>query len=126
MSLGSRPGSVTMLLSPETVQRLAQPPRSTDPALKLLAAPCRHHALYPYRTRALPLTAIDCTRGRLRRRLDQPLDALTQQAAVSGADPQHLCAVFNITPETGLRYTRFFHPDPTDSDDTSGCTMETS
>ncbi|WAU82661.1 hypothetical protein O1Q96_24810 [Streptomyces sp. Qhu-G9] len=31
-----------------------------------------------------------------------------------------------ITPETGLRYTRFFHPDPTDSDDVSGCNMETS
>lgn len=26
--------------------------------------------------------------------------------------PQHLCAVFNITPDTGLRYTRTFHPDP--------------
>ncbi|MFI7290798.1 hypothetical protein ACIBRY_29760 [Streptomyces anulatus] len=45
---------------------------------------------------------------------------------VTGADPQHLCAVFNITPETGLRYTRFFHPDPTDSDDASGRNVETS
>lgn len=34
------------------------------------------------------------------------------EAAVTGADPQHLCAVFNITPDTGLRYTRILHPDP--------------
>lgn len=53
-------------------------------------------------------------------------DRILEEAAVTGADPQHLCAVFNITPETGLRYTRFFHPDPTDSDDVSGCDMETS
>ncbi|SEG80928.1 hypothetical protein SAMN05216223_112127 [Actinacidiphila yanglinensis] len=53
-------------------------------------------------------------------------DRILEEAAVTGGDPQHLCAVFNITPETGLHYTRFFHPDPTDSDEVSGCTMETS
>ncbi|WUH90502.1 hypothetical protein OG900_10630 [Streptomyces sp. NBC_00433] len=53
-------------------------------------------------------------------------DGILEEAAVTGADPQHRCAVFNITPETGLRYTRFFHPDLTDSDDVSGCNMETS
>jgi hypothetical protein len=39
-------------------------------------------------------------------------DRILEEAAVTGADPQHLCAVFNITPDTGLRYTRTFHPDP--------------
>ncbi|MEK8141910.1 hypothetical protein NKH18_02375 [Streptomyces sp. M10(2022)] len=39
-------------------------------------------------------------------------DRILEEAAVTGADPQHLCAVFNITPETGLRYTRFFTPTP--------------
>lgn len=53
-------------------------------------------------------------------------DRILEEAAVTGADPEHLCAVFNITPETGLRYIRFFQPDPTDSDDVSGCDMETS
>ncbi|MFE9492507.1 hypothetical protein ACFYNF_39935 [Streptomyces sp. NPDC006641] len=156
--------------------------RQWHPALKLLIALVGVHALYPHQARALPLNAIDFTRGRLTLGdLDHPLDAFTQQAAVdyihlrhqrwphtlnphlfissqtahtrapvttgwmqpllrglpvtaqqlrenrileeaavTGADPQHLCAVFNITPETGLRYTRFFHPDPTDSDDMYG------
>jgi hypothetical protein len=53
-------------------------------------------------------------------------DRILEEAAVTSADPQHLCAVFHITPETGLCCTRFFHPDPTDSDDVSGCTMEMS
>ncbi|SHN25973.1 hypothetical protein [Actinacidiphila paucisporea] len=53
-------------------------------------------------------------------------DRILEEAAVTGADPPHLCAVFNITSETGLHYTRFFHPDPTDSDEVSGCNMETS
>ncbi len=39
-------------------------------------------------------------------------DRFLEEAAVTGADPQHLCAVFNITPDTGLRYTRTFHPGP--------------
>ncbi|MEX0172007.1 hypothetical protein [Streptomyces sp. LMG1-1-1.1] len=39
-------------------------------------------------------------------------DRILEEAAVTGADPQHLCAVFNITPDIGLRYTRTFHPDP--------------
>ncbi|MFI1067004.1 hypothetical protein [Streptomyces spororaveus] len=39
-------------------------------------------------------------------------DRILEEAAVTDADPQHLCAVFNITPDTGLRYTRTFHPDP--------------
>ncbi|MET9695262.1 hypothetical protein ABZY81_44085 [Streptomyces sp. NPDC006514] len=39
-------------------------------------------------------------------------DRILEEAAVTGADPQHRCAVFNITPDTGLRYTRTFHPDP--------------
>ncbi len=187
VSLGSRPSSVPMPLSPETIQRLTAA-AETNPALKLLIALVGIHALYPHQARALPLTAIDFTRGRLTLGdIDHPLDAFTQQAAVdyihlrhqrwphtrnphvfissqtahtrapvttgwmqpllrglpvtaqqlredrileeaavTGADPQHLCAVFNITPETGLRYTRFFHPDPTDSDDVSGCHMETS
>ncbi|MFE9858719.1 hypothetical protein [Streptomyces sp. NPDC005780] len=156
-------------------------PRSTttvrnqaDSALKLLIALVGIHALYSYQARALPLTAIDFTRGRLTLGdIDHPLDAFTEQAAVdyihlrhqrwphtrnphvfissqtahtrapvttgwmqpllrglpvtarklredrileeaavTGAEPQHLCAVFNITPETELRYTRFFHPRP--------------
>ncbi|MGW0394407.1 hypothetical protein ACWDYJ_26670 [Streptomyces sp. NPDC003042] len=37
---------------------------------------------------------------------------ILEEAAVTGADPQHLCAVFNISPDTGLRYTRTFLPDP--------------
>lgn len=37
---------------------------------------------------------------------------ILEEAAVAGADPQHLCAVFNISPDTGLRYTRTFLPDP--------------
>ncbi|KPC81352.1 hypothetical protein [Streptomyces sp. NRRL S-4] len=47
--------------------------------------------------RGLPVTA-----QRLRE------DRILEEAAVTGADPQHLCAVFNITPETGLRYIRYF------------------
>ncbi|MFF4456627.1 hypothetical protein [Streptomyces goshikiensis] len=187
VSLGSRPSSVPTPLSPESIQRLTAA-AETNLALKLLIALVGIHALYPHQARALPLTAIDFTRGRLTLGdIDHPLDAFTQQAAVdyinlrrqrwphtrnphlfissqtahtcapvttgwmqpllrglpvtaqqlredrileeaavTGADPQHLCAVFNITPETGLRYTRFFHPDPTDSDDASGCNMETS
>ncbi|MGW6060351.1 hypothetical protein [Streptomyces sp. NPDC055189] len=39
-------------------------------------------------------------------------DRILEEAAVTGADPQHLCAVFDITPDTGLRYTRVFRPDP--------------
>ncbi|MFE9137599.1 hypothetical protein [Streptomyces sp. NPDC007355] len=39
-------------------------------------------------------------------------DRILEEAAVTGADPQHLCAVFNITPGTGLRYTRNFTPAP--------------
>ncbi|MFD4868404.1 hypothetical protein [Streptomyces sp. NPDC058412] len=187
VSLGSRPSSVPMSLSPETIQRLTAAAEA-NPALKLLIALVGIHALYPHQARALPLTAIDFTRGWLMLGdIDHPLDAFTQQAAVdyihlrhqrrphtrnphvfissqtahtrapvttgwmqpllrglpvtarqlredrileeaavTGADPQLLCAVFNITPETGLRYTRLFHPDPTDSDDVSGCNMETS
>lgn len=53
-------------------------------------------------------------------------DRILEEAAVTGADPQAPCTVFDITPETGLRYTRCFNPDPTDSDDASGCNMETS
>ncbi|MER6572868.1 hypothetical protein ABT288_43635 [Streptomyces sp. NPDC001093] len=44
-------------------------------------------------------------------------DRILEEAAVTGADPQHLCAVFNITPDTGLRYTRPFHPDPLSDQD---------
>lgn len=39
-------------------------------------------------------------------------DRTLEEAAATGADPQHLCAVCNITPDTGLRCTRTFHPDP--------------
>ncbi|MGY5048478.1 hypothetical protein ACWDE0_23115 [Streptomyces sp. 900105755] len=39
-------------------------------------------------------------------------DRILEEATVTGADPQHLCAVFDITPDTGLRDTRTFHPDP--------------
>ncbi|MFF2644942.1 hypothetical protein ACFVUB_34515 [Streptomyces niveus] len=59
--------------------------------------------------RGLPVTA-----QRLRE------DRILEEAAVTGADPQHLCVVFNITPETGLRYIRFFRPDPTRPDPADG------
>ncbi|MFH8388158.1 hypothetical protein [Streptomyces sp. NPDC018036] len=65
--------------------------------------------------RGLPVTA-----QRLRE------DRILEEAAVTGADPQHLCVMFNITPETGLRYIRFFQPDPADSDDASPSHLETS
>lgn len=53
-----------MPLSPETIQRLTAA-AETNPALKLLIALVGIHALYPHQARALPLTAIDFTRGRL-------------------------------------------------------------
>lgn len=71
-----------MPLSPETIQRLTAA-GETNPALKLLIAIVSIHALYPYQARALPLTALDFTRGRLTLGdIDHPLDAFTQQAAV--------------------------------------------
>jgi hypothetical protein len=93
-------------------------PASVAPARQLAdrAHPCPgHHRLDAASAARPPVTA-----QQLRE------DRILEEAAVTGADPQHLCAVFNITPETGLRYTRFFHPDPTVGDDVSGCTMETS
>ncbi|MFD3518464.1 hypothetical protein [Streptomyces sp. NPDC058657] len=57
--------------------------------------------------RGLPVTAQQLREDRI----------LEEAAAVTGARPQHLCAVFNMTPETGLRSIRFFPPDPADSDD---------
>ncbi|MGW6976393.1 hypothetical protein [Streptomyces sp. NPDC054952] len=169
VSLGAKPSSVPRPLSPEAIHTIAAVADS-DPALKLLIALIGIHALYPHQARALPLTAIDFTRGRLSLDdVDHPLDDFTRQAAanytrlrherwprtrnphlfissqtahtrtpvaigwmqpllrglpvtaqrlredrileeaaVTGADPQHLCAVFNITPETGLRYIRYF------------------
>ncbi|MER7694210.1 hypothetical protein [Streptomyces sp. NPDC097610] len=161
VSLGAKPSSMPRPLSPEAIQTIAAAADS-DPALKLLIALIGVHALYPHQARALPLTAIDFTCGRLSLDdVDHPLDDFTRQAAanytrlrherwprtrnphlfissqtahtrtpvtigwmqpllrglpvtaqrlredrileeaaVTGADPQHLCAVFNITPSS--------------------------
>ncbi|MFF1444590.1 hypothetical protein [Streptomyces sp. NPDC058295] len=89
VSLGSRPSSVLMPLSPETIQRLTAA-AETNPALKLLIALVGIHALYPHQARALPLTASDFTRGRLTLgNIDHPLDAFTQQAAVDYIHLRH-------------------------------------
>ncbi|MFE5374062.1 site-specific integrase [Streptomyces mirabilis] len=39
-------------------------------------------------------------------------DRLLEEAAAGGGDPLHLCALFNIVPETGLRYVRPLWPTP--------------
>ncbi|WP_141747236.1 hypothetical protein [Streptomyces agglomeratus] len=53
VSLGSRPSSVPMPLSPETIQRLTAA-AETNPALKLLIALVGIHALYPHPARGCP------------------------------------------------------------------------
>jgi hypothetical protein len=37
-------------------------------------------------------------------------DRLLEEAAASGGDPSHLCAPFNVGPQTGLRYVRPLWP----------------
>ncbi|MFD4130543.1 hypothetical protein ACFXKK_34630 [Streptomyces globisporus] len=82
VSLGCRPSSVPTPLSPESIRRLTAA-AETNPALKLLIALVGIHALYPHQARALPLTAVDLSRGRLTLGdIEHPLDAFPQQAAV--------------------------------------------
>ncbi|WAU82434.1 hypothetical protein O1Q96_23390 [Streptomyces sp. Qhu-G9] len=80
-------------------------PHSRNPHLFISAQTAHTHASITNGWIQLVLRDLPATAQQLRE------DRL-EEAAATGADPLHLCALFNISAETRLRYTRPFHPGP--------------